>query len=246
MNRSNFLKTALAFFTLLACTLVLSQLPIVGSEKRTITDEPIDGFGPTERRDVISQTSMNVLDSDGNIREQATLYIIPDVVSVRGCQSDCLIKFAFGDQIILARRDHDGLFTEQPFILPRSDDAVDRNSVDINPTTRMSFIMIGKHSYVSMFDRGTRNVSIGNTEPNSFLARRDVDNRVAAFIGGGFHTEDCPNETDIVDDSCTVRGNEIEYCWTIKIYDCNGVEIQESRGCTSFPNGPGIDCTMFG
>ena len=248
MNCSNNLKTAPAFFTLLAYTLVVTQVPTIGSEKGANTDEPIDvsSFDHTEHRDGITQSSMNVLDSNGNIREQAMRYIIRDNVSVSGCQSECFINFAFGGQIILAKRNSDGLFSDRPFILPQSSDSIGQSSVHINPTTRISSIMIGKHSFLGMFDRGTGNVALGSEEPNAFLSNREVDQRVGAFDGGGIDTNDCPTSTVIVDDSCTVTENRNRYCWTINKYDCNGVEIDQTRGCSTLPNSPGISCRVGG
>lgn len=246
MNLPNYLKTAFAFFTLLACIFALSQLPIMSSENRASTNELIDGFGLSEHRDVVSQTTLNVLDQYGEVREQATLYFVPDLVSVGGCQSDCTIKFVLGDQHILARRDGDGLFEDRPFIFPRSDNAVGQKDIRLVPTTRVTFIVIGKHSFVSMFDRSGTNISIGNAKPDSILAARDREKRVAAFGYDPRNTAECPTTTEVEDDSCAVRGDMIEYCWTIKHYNCNEVEFAETRGCASVLNGSGISCTIHG
>ena len=246
MNLPNYLKTAFAFFSLLACIFALSQLPIMSSENRANTDELIDNLSFIEHRDVVSQTTLNVLDQYGDVREQATLYFVPDVVSVRGCQSDCTIKFVLGDQHILARRDGDGFFADRPFIFPHSDNAVGRNDIRIVPTTRVTFIVIGKHSFVGMFDRSGANISIGNAKPDSILAARDIEKRVAAFGYEARTLAECPTTTEVEDDSCAVRGDMVEYCWTIKHYNCNEVEFAETRGCASVLNGSGVSCAIHG
>lgn len=208
-----------------------------------VADEFTDGYGDTERRTVVHQSTFDMLDTDGNIRDQASLIVIPDRVSVRGCQSSCVITMHVGDQTILAQRDRAGRFSKRPFIIPRTED--DRTAIQFTPTNHLTFFMFGEHGFVGAFDRATGTISIAETIENSILPTEEVDHRIAYF-GGGFHTDDCPEKTKVVDDSCTVRSDgSIKYCWTMKHYDCNGMEINETRGCVEFPKGRGIDCTMW-
>ena len=150
----------------------------MGSEKNVKDYEPIDGYGSTERQEILRRTSINMLDSDGNVREQATMYIVPDRVSVRGCQSDCVIKFVIGDHQILARRDSEGLVSDCPLIMEHSAQTVDRRAIQISPATRFNFLVIGEHSFVTIFDRGTGAVILGSASPDSILTVRDGDTRI--------------------------------------------------------------------
>ncbi len=174
----------------------------------------------------------------------ASFFWITEQESIKGCHIDCDIKVLVGDTMILAKRDEQGRYTDQPFTLRTETAVVDQlPTVEITLSNQLNFIFFGEYAFAAWFDRGTGSAHVEKTNSFVFPTTPLLLSNQTMFGGGGSSTDDCPITSSVEDDNCfTLSNSNIKYCWTIVHRDCTDSSVSESRGCIEFPAGESTRC----